>query len=27
MKSFYLEILARPGYKKIFAKLKISDEE
>ena len=27
MKSFYLEILAKPGYKKNFAKLKALDEE
>ena len=27
IKSFYLEILARPGHKKNFAKLKILDEE
>ena len=27
LKSFYLEILAKPGYKKSFAKLKALDEE
>ena len=27
LKSFYLEILAKPGYKKSFAKLKTLDEE
>ena len=27
LKSFYIEILAKPGYKKSFAKLKALDEE
>ena len=27
LKSFYLEILAKPGYKKSFAKLKVLDKE